>query len=143
MMPAALTGGEFKEDRAMALNVNYNAMAFDAHRNLMNTSNALNTSVSRLSSGMRVNSAADDPSGLVNAVGMQNQADGMGQAIRNANDGINLVKTGEAALNEVHNLLGQMRTRALHSANDGANSADAIAADDTAMQKAVDSIDRI
>ena len=109
----------------------------------MQTSSALNKSVERLSSGLRVNSAADDPSGLVNAVGMQNQADGMGQAIRNANDGINVVKTAEAALNEVHNLLGQMRTLALHAANDGANSSDAIAADDAALQKAVDSIDRI
>src|SRR3954470_5977141 len=110
MMPAGLRAGAFKEDTEMSLIVNYNAMAFDAHRNLMQTSNALNQSVQRLSSGLRVNSAADDPAGLFISVNMQNQADGMGQAMRNANDGINLVKTGEAALNEVHSLLGQMRT---------------------------------
>src|SRR5690349_908537 len=127
----------------MSLVVNYNAMAFNAHRNLQGTSKALASSVEKLSSGLRVNSAADDPAGLVISEHMRAQAEGLGQAIRNANDGVNLVKTAEAALNEVHNLLRQMRTLSLHAANAGANSTEAIAADDAAVQKAVESIDRI
>jgi flagellin len=127
----------------MSLVVNYNAMAFNAHRNLQGTSKSLAGSVEKLSSGLRVNSAADDPAGLVISEYMRAQSEGLGQAVRNANDGINLVKTAEAALNEVHNLLRQMRTLSLHAANAGANSDEAIAADDAAVQKAVESIDRI
>ena len=127
----------------MSLVVNYNSMAFNAHRNLQGTSKSLAHSVEKLSSGLRVNSAADDPAGLVISEHMRAQAEGLGQAVRNANDGVNLVKTAEAALNEVHNLLRQMRTLSLHAANAGANSTEAIAADDAAVQKAVESIDRI
>jgi flagellin len=127
----------------MSLVVNYNSSAFNAHRNLSGTSKALAGSVQRLSSGLRVNAASDDPAGLVISEEMRAQAEGLGQAVRNANDGVNLVKTAEAALNEVHNLLRQMRTLALHAANEGANSTEAIAADDEALQKAVESIDRI
>src|SRR6476660_7574291 len=124
----------------MSLLINYNAAAMNAHRNLSQTNTALQGSIERLSSGLRVNSAADDPAGLVISESMRAQADGLGQAISNANDGVNLVKTGEAALNEVNNLLRQMRTLAAHA---GANSTEAIAADNTAFQAAADSIDRI
>ena len=127
----------------MSLVVNYNSAAFNAHRNLQSTSKQLQGSIQRLSSGMRVNSAADDPSGLVISESMRAQGDGLGQAVRNANDGINLVKTGEGALNEVHNLLRQMRTLALHAANSGANSTEAVDADQAALDKAVEAIDRI
>jgi flagellin len=127
----------------MSLVVNYNGSAFNAHRNLQGTDRALGTSIRNLSSGLRVNSASDDPAGLVISEQMRAQADGLGQAIRNANDGVNLVKTAEAALNEVHNLLRQMRTLAVHAANSGVNSAEAIAADQAAIDKAVESIDRI
>jgi flagellin len=127
----------------MSLVVNYNNAAFNAHRNLASTSKSLQGSIQRLSSGMRVNSAADDPSGLVISEQMRSQGDGIGQAVRNANDGINLVKTGEGALNEVHNLLRQMRTLSLHAANSGANSTEAVAADQAALDKAVEAIDRI
>ena len=127
----------------MSLVVNYNASAQNAHRNLLGTNNNLNQSIQRLSSGLRVNSASDDPSGLVISEQMRAQTEGLGQAIRNANDGVNVAKTGEAALNEVHNLLRQMRTLAVHAANAGANSPEAIAADQAALDKAVESIDRI
>ena len=127
----------------MSLAINYNAAAFNAQRNLSQTNMGLQGSIQRLSSGLRVNSAADDPAGLVISENMRAQTDGLGQAIRNANDGVNLVKTAEAALNEVNNLLRQMRTLSVHAANEGANSTEAIAADDAALQKAVESIDRI
>jgi len=127
----------------MSLVVNYNASAFNAHRNLQGTDRALRQSIRNLSSGLRVNAASDDPAGLVISEQLRAQGEGLGQAIRNANDGVNLVKTAEAALNEMHNLLRQMRTLAVHAANTGANSSEAIDADQAALDKAVESIDRI
>ena len=123
--------------------VNFNAAAVNAQRNLSMTSKSLNQSIQRLSSGLRVNSAADDPSGLVISEQMRSQAAGLGQAISNSNDGINLIKTAEGALNEVHSLLGQMRTLAVHAANLGVNSTADIAADQAAFDAAVTSITRI
>src|SRR5437762_9703352 len=86
----------------MSLVINFNSAAVNAHRNLQNTDRMLQTSIQHLSSGLRVNTAADDPAGLVIAQSLQAQSDGLGQAISNANDGVNLVKTAEGALNEVH-----------------------------------------
>lgn len=127
----------------MSMVVNFNAASVNAQRNLSNTSKALNKSIERLSSGMRVNSAADDPAGLVISEQMRAQSAGLSQAISNSNAGINLVKTAEGALNEVHSLLNQMRTLAVHAANAGVNSTDDIAADQAAFDAAVASIDRI
>jgi len=127
----------------MSLVVNYNAAAFNAHRNLRMTDQQLGTSVSRISSGLRVNTAADDPAGLVISESLRAQSEGLGQAIRNANDGVNVVKTAEAALNEVNNLLRQMRTLAVHAGNTGVNSADDLAADQSQLTDAAASITRI
>jgi len=127
----------------MSLVVNHNSSAFSAHRNLSGTSKALGNSIQKLSSGLRVNGASDDPAGLVISEQMRAQADGLGQAVRNANEGVNLVKTAEAALSEVHSLLRQMRTLAVHAANEGTNSTEAVAADQEALSKARESIDRI
>jgi flagellin len=127
----------------MSLIVNYNNAAFDAHRNMQNTDRALQTAIEHLSSGLRVNTAADDPAGLVIANSLLTQAQGLGQAIKNANDGINLVKTAEGALNEVTNLLQEMRTLAVHAANTGVDSSADIAADQAQLNNAVSSIDRI
>ena len=127
----------------MSMVVNFNAAAVNAQRSLGMTSKGLNQSIQRLSSGLQVNSAADSPSGLVISEQMRSKADGLGQAIKNSNDGINLIKTAEGALNEVHNLLRQMRTLAVHAANEGVNSEDDLAADQAAIAAAADSIDRI
>src|SRR5713101_9768627 len=127
----------------MSLMVNYNSAAFDAHRNLLSTDRSLQTSIAHLSSGLRINTAADDPSGLVIANSLQTQGQGLGQAIKNANDGVSLVKTSEGALNEVTNLLQEMRTLAVHAANAGVNSTADVAADQAQFDKAVASIDRI
>jgi flagellin len=127
----------------MSLLINYNAAAFNAHNNLAMTDRAQGVSVRRLSSGLRIASAADDPAAFVISENMRAQADGLDQAIRNANDGINLTKTAEAALNETHSLLRQMRTVAVHAANFGANSQAAIDADQAALDAAAGSIDRI
>ena len=127
----------------MSMVVNFNAAATNAQRNLGQTSKSLNQSIQRLSSGLRVNGASDDPAGLVISEQMRSKAEGMSQAIKNTNDGVNLIKTAEGALNEVHSLLGQMRTLAVHAANEGVNSADDLAADQAALAAAGDSIDRI
>jgi len=127
----------------VSLYVNYNSSAFEAHLNLQRTDMAQQSSIEKLSSGLKINSAADGPAGLVISQQMTSQAQGMGQAINNANDGINLVKTAEGALNETQNLLMQMRNLAVHAANAGANSTGAVAADQAALDNAVQSIDRI
>ena len=127
----------------MGMVVNFNAAAVNAQRSLGMTSKSLNQSIQRLSSGLRVNSASDDPAGLVISEQMRSKAEGMSQAIKNTNDGVNLIKTAEGALNEVHSLLGQMRTLSVHAANEGVNSADDLAADQAALAAAGDSIDRI
>jgi len=127
----------------MSMVVNFNAAALNAQRNLGQTSKGLNQSIQRLSSGLQVNSAADSPAGLVVSEQMRSKADGMSQAIKNSNDGVNLIKTAEGALNEVHSLLRQMRTLSVHAANEGVNSANDLAADQAAIAAAADSIDRI
>ena len=127
----------------MGMVVNFNAAALNAQRNLGMTSKGLNQSIQRLSSGLQVNSAADSPAGLVISQQMRSKADGMSQAIKNSNDGVNLIKTAEGALNEVHSLLRQMRTLSVHAANEGVNSADDLAADQAAYDAAADSITRI
>ncbi|MBX2882852.1 MAG: flagellin FliC [Granulosicoccus sp.] len=105
----------------MALSINTNIMSLNAQRNLNSSQNSLATSVERLSSGMRVNSARDDAAGLAISQRMESQIRGSNQAIRNANDGISLAQAAEGALNEVGNMLQRMRELAVQSAN-GSNS---------------------
>jgi flagellin len=101
----------------MSLVINSNISSLNAQRNLSKTQTALQTSLQRLSSGLRVNSAADDAAGLAIASNMNAQSRGMNQAIRNANDGISLVQTADGALNEVSNILVRMRELAVQSAS--------------------------
>ncbi|ABQ28238.1 flagellin N-terminal helical domain-containing protein [Geotalea uraniireducens] len=93
----------------MALTVNTNIASLNAQRNLSITQVSLNKSLQRLSSGLRINSAADDAAGLAISEGMKAQIRSMNQAVRNANDGVSLVQVAEGALNEVSNVLGRMR----------------------------------
>lgn len=100
----------------MALTVNTNIASLNAQRNLTTTQTQLNKSLQRLSSGLRINSAADDAAGLAISEGMRSQVRSMNQAVRNANDGVSLVQTAEGALNEVSNILIRMRELATQSA---------------------------
>lgn len=97
--------------------INTNTISLNAQRNLSFTQNALATSIQRLSSGLRVNSAKDDAAGLSIAERMNAQARGMTVAIRNANDGISLAQTAEGALGKVGDLLQRMRELAVQSSN--------------------------
>ena len=111
----------------MALSVNTNVASINAQRNLSKSSDALGTSMQRLSSGMKINSAKDDAAGLQIANRLSSQINGLGVAQRNANDGISMSQTAEGAMQESSNILQRMRDLSLQSAN-GSNDANARAA---------------
>src|SRR3954452_689988 len=93
----------------MGLRIQNNVEAFNAHRNLNATSANQAKSMEKLSSGFRINRAADDAAGLAISEKMRSQIGGLNQAQRNAQDGVLLVQTGEGALNEVHSMLQRVR----------------------------------
>jgi len=99
----------------MGLVINTNVASINAQRNMMRTQNNLNTSLSRLSSGMRITAAKDDAAGLAISEKLRAQVRGLAQAERNANDGISLVQTAEGALNEVSGALIRMRELAVQA----------------------------
>jgi flagellin len=101
----------------MSLVVNTNLPALNAQRNLTKSQGSLQTSLQRLSSGLRINSAKDDAAGLALSNRMASQIRGLNQAVRNANDGISLAQTAEGALSESTNILQRMRELAIESAN--------------------------
>ncbi|WP_372766409.1 flagellin [Pseudoalteromonas sp.] len=101
----------------MALYVNTNVSSLNAQRQLMNSGNALDTSFQRLSSGLRINSAADDAAGLQISDRLQSQINGLNQGNRNANDGISLAQTAEGAMDEITGMFQRVRTLAQQSAN--------------------------
>ena len=101
----------------MAQIINTNIMSLNAQRNLSATQSALATSVQRLSTGLRVNSAKDDAAGLAIAERMNTQVRGMNVAIRNANDAISLSQTAEGALSKINDMGQRMRELAVQSAN--------------------------
>jgi len=104
--------------------INTNIASLNAQRNLMRSEGDLQTSLQRLSSGLRINSAKDDAAGLAIADRMTSQIRGLNQAVRNANDGISLSQTAEGALAESSNILQRMRELAIQSANDTNSASD-------------------
>ena len=126
----------------MSMFISTNVSSLNAQRNLANSSKSLDTSFTRLASGLRINSAKDDAAGLQIANRMTSQINGLDQGNRNANDGISMAQTAEGAMDEVTGMLQRIRTLAQRSAN-GTNSDD----DRTALQEEVDQlseeIDRI
>lgn len=119
----------------MALTVNTNVSSLNAQRNLTRSGEGLATSMERLASGMRINSAKDDAAGLQISNRLTSQINGLAVAQRNANDGISMAQTAEGALQESTNILQRMRELALQSAN-GSNSAE----DRDALQKEVSAL---
>jgi len=101
----------------MALYVNTNVSSLNAQRQLMNSGNALDQSFQRLSSGLRINSAADDAAGLQISDRLQSQINGLNQGNRNANDGISLAQTAEGAMDEITGMFQRMRTLAQQASN--------------------------
>ncbi|WP_159599303.1 flagellin N-terminal helical domain-containing protein [Agromyces humi] len=105
----------------MGTQINTNVAALNAHRNLNSTQNALSKSLEKLSSGLRINRAADDAAGLAISEGLRSQISGIKVAQRNAQDGISVIQTAEGALTEVHNILHRMRDLAVQGGNDSNN----------------------
>lgn len=126
----------------MALSINTNVSSLNAQRNLSKSQETLNTSLQRLSTGLRINSAKDDAAGLAISTRFTTQINGLNQAVRNANDGISLAQTGEAALDEMTNNLQRIRELSVQSAN-ATNSASDRAALDAEVQQRLAEIDRI
>jgi len=107
--------------------INTNTASINAQRNLSGSNKTLQTSLQRLSSGLRINSAKDDAAGLAIASRMSAQVSGINQAIRNANDAVSLSQTAEGALGESSNILSRIRDLAVQSANDTNSGTDRVA----------------
>jgi flagellin len=121
----------------MGLSVNTNIAAMNSYRNLSVTDGQMSKSLEKLSSGFRINRAADDAAGLAISEGLRSQVGGLKVASRNAQDGISVVQTAEGALTETHSILQRMRDLAVQSSNDSndQDSRDAIESENDALKK--------
>jgi flagellin len=127
----------------MGLRINQNIAAFNSYRNLSITDGQMSKSLEKLSSGFRINRAADDAAGLAISEGLRSQVGGLKMAVRNAQDGVSVVQTAEGALTETHSILQRMRDLAVQSANDGSMDTNAKAAADAEYQQLALEIDDI
>ena len=126
----------------MSLRINSNVEALNAHRQLTMTSNNISKSMERLSSGYRINRAADDAAGLAISEKLRGQIRGLSQAQRNAQDGVSLVQTAEGSLNEVHSMLQRVRELAVQYQNGTLSTSDkaAITAEAAQLQSEIERI---
>ncbi len=127
----------------MGLRINQNIAAQNAYRNLSVTDGQMSKSLEKLSSGFRINRAADDAAGLSISEGLRSQVGGLKIAVRNAQDGVSVVQTAEGALTEVHSILQRMRDLSVQSASGGSNDTDAQAASNTEFGELKKELDRI
>ena len=127
----------------MGLRINQNIAAQNAYRNLSVTDGQMSKSLEKLSSGYRINRAADDAAGLSISEGLRSQVGGLKVSVRNAQDGISVVQTAEGALTEVHSILQRMRDLSVQAASGGSNDTDAQAASNTEFQQLSKELDRI
>src|SRR3954462_7257019 len=126
----------------MSLRIQNNVEAFNAHRNLSETEGKLATSMERLSSGYRINRAADDAAGLAISERLRGQINGLDQAQRNVQDAVSLVQTAEGSLTEVHAMLQRVRELAVQFKNGSLSNADRTAIQSEGYQLASE-IERI
>ena len=124
----------------MSLQINQNAAAINAHRNLVGNDAMLGKSLERLSSGFRINRAADDAAGLVKSETLRSEVRGNQQAVRNAQDGISFTQTAEGSLNEVHAMLQRMNELAVSAANTATSDGTAEQAEVTELLAQIDAI---
>ncbi len=123
--------------------IQQNVSAMNAQRNLAANSQRIGSSIEKLSSGLRINRGADDPSGLVLSELLRAQVSGLDVAQQNAEQGVNVIKTAEGALNEVNSLLRQMRDLAVNAASDSNNNDDSRAALQSQVSSAINTINQI
>lgn len=126
----------------MGLQIATNVGALNAYRNLSANQNDVSKSLEKLSSGLRINRAADDAAGLAISEGLRSQVNGLNVAARNAQDGISVIQTAEGALTEVHSILQRVRDLAVQAGNDS-NNTDSRAAITTEVTQLVDELERI
>ena len=127
----------------MGLRINQNIAAMNSYRNLSVTEGQMAKSLEKLSSGFRINRAADDAAGLAISEGLRSQVGGLKVAVRNAQDGVSLVQTAEGALTEVHSILQRMRDLAVQGANEGAQSTESYDALSKELSSLSEELDRI
>jgi flagellin len=127
----------------MSLRINTNTDALDAYRNLSTTQSNMSSSLEKLSSGFRINKAADDASGLSISEGLQAQIGGLTQAVSNAQDGINVVQTADGALTEVDSILQRMNDLAVQASNTGSQDTNARTAAQTELTQLNADLDNI
>jgi len=127
----------------MALRVNSNIAALNALRHLQHTERDLSQNLERLSSGRKLNHAADGPASLVISEQMKSQISGLGQAIRNSESSISMIQTTEGALNEVSNILVNLRQLAVHAANEGTNDEKTLQADQNEVENLISTLKNI
>ena len=127
----------------MSLKINHNVAAMNSWRNLQKTDAAMNKTLERLSSGSKLNRAADGPANLVIAEQMKAQVRSLDQATSNSELAISMVQTAEASMNEINNILVNMRQLSLHAANEGANDDKMLAADQSEIENSLRTLDQI
>ena len=127
----------------MGLRINQNIAAQNAYRNLSVTDGQMSKSLEKLSSGFRINRAADDAAGLSISEGLRAQTGGLKVAVRNAQDGVSVVQTAEGALTETHSILQRMRDLAVQASNGGSQDASAQKAANKEFQDLKEELDRI
>jgi flagellin len=127
----------------MGLRINHNVSALNGHRQLVANDRELTHSLEKLSSGLRINRAADGPASLIISEQMRAQIKGLNQAVDNSETAIGMVQTTEAAMNEVGTLLVGIRQLAIHAANEGANDRNMLEADYLELRNSIATIDRI
>jgi flagellin len=127
----------------VSLRINTNLPAMTALRNLTNTNSDMSVNVNRLSTGLRINSAADDAAGLVISENMRAQIKGINQAMMNSQDAVNMAKTAEGGMEEVQRLLLNIRAIAVHAANTAVVDGPQLQADQGEIRSTLQSIDRI
>ncbi|XVU24966.1 flagellin [Actinoplanes sp. CA-054009] len=127
----------------MGLRINQNIAAQNAYRNLSVTDSQMSKSLEKLSSGFRINRAADDAAGLSISEGLRSQIGGLKVAVRNTQDGVSVAQTAEGALNEVTSILQRMRDLSVQTANSGATDSEAAKASNKEMQQLNAELDRI
>jgi flagellin len=127
----------------MGLRINNNIAAQNAYRNLSVTDSQMSKSLEKLSSGFRINRAADDAAGLSISEGLRSQIGGLKVAVRNAQDGISVVQTAEGALTETHSILQRMRDLSVQASSSGSQDTDARTAAQTEFTQLNAELDRI
>jgi flagellin len=134
-MDGPMHSNPITEENIMGMQINTNVSALNSYRNLSNTQNDLSKSLEKLSSGLRINRAADDAAGLAISEGLRSQVSGLKVAARNAQDGISVIQTAEGGLTEVHSILQRVRDLAVQAGNDSNNakSREAITTEVTAL----------